>query len=85
MASVWPVNAAPSEARNSAVPTTSSTVPKRPSVPRIGICGDDEYLLKSGPDGVTEASLSHPLRAGGSRDSFGGNSGAFPCVSTGAP
>jgi len=51
---VWPVmNAAPSEARNSAAPTTSSTVPKRPSVPRIGTCGDDELVLKSGPDGIT--------------------------------
>src|SRR6185503_3631249 len=62
MASEWPVmNAAPSEARNSAVPTTSSTVPKRPSVPRIGTCGDDELVLKSGPDGVTVGRAYHIL------------------------
>jgi hypothetical protein len=55
------MNAAPSEARNSAVPTTSSTVPKRPSVPRIGTCGDDELVLKSGPDGVTVGRAYHIL------------------------
>ena len=52
MASAWSVmNAVSSEAINSAALMTSSV--QRPSLPRIGACGDDELVLKIWPDGVT--------------------------------